>query len=149
MGVRILVVCTGNSCRSQMVEAFLKSFDPTLEVFSAGIAPERELTPLTIEVMREVGIDVTQNSPKSVEFFVNQDFDYVITLSDRANKELPVFYGLIKSRWHLLFDDPAEAVGSYEQRREVYRRVRDEIRFGFESFYRTQILGEQACGCLP
>jgi len=130
-----------------MAEAILRSFDKEIEVVSAGIIPESEVSPLTIEVLKEIGIDVSGNRPKSVMEFISHDFDYVFTLSEQANKELPRFEGTIKNRWHLLFDDPAEATGSYLDRLAVYRRVRDEIHESFDSFYRTQIKGERGSCC--
>jgi len=133
--MRILILCTGNSCRSQMAEAFLRSFDPTLEVFSAGTEPAPQVHPKTVEVMREVGIDLSKAHPKSVERFTDQQFDYVITVCDSAKETCPVFTGEVRHRLHFDFDDPAEAVGTEEEVLSTFRRVRNEIREEFSKLY--------------
>ncbi len=132
---RILILCTGNSCRSQMAEGFLKSFDPTLEVHSAGTQPALRVHPVAIAVMKEVGIDLTRSFPKSVDEFIKQSFDYVITVCDNAKETCPVFVGMVKKRLHVGFDDPAEARGTDDEVLAVFRRVRDEIRQEFSTFH--------------
>lgn len=131
----ILILCTGNSCRSQMAEGFLRSFDPELEVHSAGTMPAASVHPLAIRVMQEVGIDISGNQPKSVEVFLSKPIDYVVTVCDGANESCPVFAGEVRHRLHIGFDDPAAATGSEEAVLDVFRRVRDEIRDGFRSFF--------------
>ena len=132
--MRILILCTGNSCRSQMAEGFLKSFNPELEVVSAGTNPSSEVHPKAIEVMRESFIDISHNKPKHVETFLNQSFDYVITVCGGANESCPAFTGTVKHRLHIGFDDPAEATGTEKEILSEFRRVRDEIKNDFFKF---------------
>ena len=123
---RVLILCTGNSARSQMAEGLLRRLGGNrFEVFSAGTEPSR-VNPLAIEAMNEVGIDVGGHRSKSVDEFRGQEFDYVITVCDRAKEHCPVFPGRTE-RIHWSFDDPAEAVGERGERLAVFRRVRDEI----------------------
>lgn len=136
---KILILCTGNSCRSQMAEGFLKSFDSTLEVHSAGTKPAERVHPKAVTVMQEVGIDLSGNRPKMVDRFLGQPFDYVITVCDHARETCPVFTGKVKHRLHIGFDDPAEATGTEDEIYAVFRRVRDEIRENFRQFYSEQI----------
>ncbi len=133
--MKILVLCTGNSCRSQMAEGFLKAFDSKLEVVSAGTKPGNEVHPLAIEVMREEGVDLSNNKPKNVSDFLNQLFDYVITVCGGAKESSPLFTGKVKNRIHIGFDDPAEAVGNQEFIRSEFIRIRDEIKSDFLKFY--------------
>ncbi len=140
---KILILCTGNSCRSQMAEGFLKSFDPTLEVYSAGTAPAERVHPKAVQVMAEEGIDIRKNYPKSVDQFIDQSFDYVITVCDAAKESCPVFTGNVKHRLHIGFEDPAEATGTEEEILAVFRKVRDEIKRDFRRFYKDVIQKEQ------
>ncbi|MDP4289728.1 MAG: arsenate reductase ArsC [Bacteroidota bacterium] len=133
--MRILILCTGNSCRSQMAEGFMKSFDSRLEVHSAGTNPAKHANPFAVAAMNEVGIDISHNYPKSVDLFLSDSFDYVITVCDNAKETCPVFFGKVKNRLHMGFEDPAEAKGSFEEVIPDYRKVRDEIREGFHAFY--------------
>ena len=137
--MRILILCTGNSCRSQMAEGFLGSIDPRLEVFSAGTNPAPAVNPFAVAVMKEAGIDISQNRPKSVDLFLDEPFDFVITVCGGAKETCPAFMGNVKNRLHIGFDDPADAVGSAEEVIPVFRKVRDEIRSGFNSFYLDRI----------
>ncbi len=136
---KILVLCTGNSCRSQMAEGFLKSFDAHLQVYSAGTNPSAEVHPKAIQVMREVGIDISRGKPKRVDQFLKDSFDYVITVCDDARETCPVFLGKVKNRLHIGFEDPALASGTEEEVLAVFRRVRDEIKSAFYELYRTKI----------
>ncbi|MEK7671902.1 MAG: arsenate reductase ArsC [Bacteroidota bacterium] len=138
-GVRVLILCTGNSCRSQIAEGFLQSFDAALEVHSAGTQPASQVNPKAIAVMREVGIDLSGNHPKLVDQFLDQPFDYVITVCDHAKETCPVFTGKVKHQLHIGFDDPAEATGTEQEILATFRRVRDEIREQFHQFYLQQI----------
>ena len=138
----ILVLCTGNSCRSQMAEGFLRSFDPELDVQSAGTVPASEVHPLAVQVMREKGIDLSANRPKKVDEFLARPFDYVITVCDGAKESCPLFTGNVKHRMHIGFDDPAAATGSGDEVLALFRRVRDEIEARFGRFYRETIRGE-------
>jgi arsenate reductase len=140
MSKRILILCTGNSCRSQMAEGFLKSFDPSLEVFSAGTKSAPKVSSKAIRVMNDIGIDLSKKFPKTVDQFLSQSFDYVITVCDNAKESCPIFIGNVKHRLHIGFDDPADATGSEEEILAVFRRVRDEIKKGFYHFYLENIL---------
>lgn len=135
MEKRILILCTGNSCRSQMAEGFLKSFDSELEVYSAGTNPSKQVHPKAIQVMKEVGIDLSQNYPKMVDKFLNESFDFVITVCDNAKETCPVFIGKVGKQLHIGFEDPADATGTEEEILSVFRKVRDEIKRDFYSFY--------------
>lgn len=135
----ILILCTGNSCRSQMAEGFLKSFDHALEVHSAGTNPSSRVHPKAIQVMQELGIDIGGGYPKNVDRFLDRAFDYVITVCDNARETCPVFMGEVKETLHLGFDDPAEARGSEKEILFEFRRIRDEIRERFQQFYNDKI----------
>ena len=132
---KILILCTGNSCRSQMAEGFLKSFNSELEVFSAGTIPAEKVNPNSVIVMDEVGIDISSQFPQNVDEFVDQSFDYVITVCDNAKEVCPVFSGEVKHQVHLPFDDPADATGTEQEVLAVYKRVRVEIKEEFTKFY--------------
>ena len=124
---RVLILCTGNSARSQMAEGLLRDLaGDRLEVASAGVSPT-QVRPEAIAVMRELGIDISRHRSKSVDEFAGQQFDYVITVCDNANEQCPVFPGNTR-RIHWSFDDPAEAEGDEQSRLAIFRRVRDEIR---------------------
>lgn len=137
--MRILILCTGNSCRSQMAEWFLRSLDPSLTVTSAGTRPAASVHPKAIAVMLEIGIAMPGAHPKSVDGFLHETFDYAITVCDDARESCPVFTGRVRHRLHIGFDDPAEIAGTEEQIMGGFRRVRDEIRERFTAFYREQI----------
>lgn len=139
MKKRILILCTGNSCRSQMAEGFLKSFDPELEVFSAGTFPASRVSTHAIKVMNELGIDISKGYPKDVSTFLNYSFDYVITVCDNAKEACPVFHGNVKKQIHIGFDDPADATGTEEEILSVYRKARDEIKTDFYKLYKEEI----------
>jgi len=137
--MKILILCTGNTCRSQMAEGFLKAIDPTLKVYSAGTEPGKKVHPVAIEVMKEKGVDLSGGVPKPVENFIKIPFDYVITVCDGARENCPVFTGEVKHRLHIGFDDPAEATGNEEEIKAVFIRVRDEIERDFTKFYKENI----------
>lgn len=139
MKKKILILCTGNSCRSQMAEGLLKSFDENLEVFSAGTNPSNQVHPKAVKVMKELGIDLSKNYPKKVDQFLSDDFDYVITVCDNAKESCPVFLGKVKNQLHIGFEDPAEATGTDEEILNEFRRIRDEIKRDFYEFYQKQI----------
>jgi arsenate reductase (thioredoxin) len=122
-----------------MAEGFLRSFDPRLEVFSAGTAPATRVHPRAIAIMKEAGIDISTHSPKIVDQFISLPFDYVITVCDNAKERCPIFSGTVKHRLHIGFDDPADAFGTDEEIMMEFRRVRDEIRDGFGKFYEDNI----------
>ena len=135
----VLILCTGNSCRSQMAEGFLRSFDKSLDVFSAGTKPAASVHPLAVKVMREEWIDISTHTPKSVDEFLNRAFDYVITVCDGARESCPLFVGKVEHRLHIGFEDPAEATGSKEEVLAVFRRVRNEINLQFRQFYNESL----------
>lgn len=139
MTKRILILCTGNSCRSQMAEGFLKSFNKNLEVYSAGTKPAEKVNPFAIKAMKEVGIDISNGTAENVDKYLNQSFDYVITVCDNAKETCPVFMGKVSHRLHIGFDDPADAVGTEEEVMPVYHRVRDEIKRDFFEFYKKEM----------
>jgi arsenate reductase len=132
--MKVLILCTGNSCRSQMAQGFLKSYHPDWEVLSAGTKPAERVNPNAIKVMAEKGIDITDEHPKLVDQFIAEEFDYVVTVCGHAQEVCPVFIGKVKHRLHIGFDDPADAVGTEEEILPVYRRVRDEISARFSGF---------------
>ena len=132
--MRVLILCTGNSCRSQMAHGFLQSFSRNLEVHSAGTIPAERVNPKAIEVMKEVGIDLSGHRPKSVEIYLNDEWDYVITVCGGANDSCPVFTSKVKHRLHIGFDDPSDAIGTDEYVMKEFRRVRDEIQMKFKEF---------------
>ena len=136
---KILILCTGNSCRSQMAEGFLKSFDTKLKVYSAGTSPSRQVHAKAIEVMNIVGIDISDAYPKHVDEFTNNSFYYVITVCGDAKENCPLFTGKVKHRFHIGFDDPAEATGTKDEILSVFKRVRDEIKNDFLNFYNNHI----------
>ena len=139
MKKKILILCTGNSCRSQIAEGFLKSFNYNLEVFSAGTKPAEKVNPFAVKVMQEIGIDISNGIAENVDKYLPQSFDYVITVCDNAKETCPVFIGKVKHRLHIGFDDPADAVGSDDEVLPVYRRVRDEIKKEFYEFYESNL----------
>lgn len=136
---RILVLCTGNSARSQMAEGFLKSLDPRLEVHSAGTHPAPRVNPFAIEAMKEVSIDISGGKPKNVDQFLSQSFDYVITVCGEADESCPNFRGKVGKRVHIGFPDPAKATGTDAAKLAVFRTVRDDIRARFRDYYEKEI----------
>lgn len=133
--MKILILCTGNSCRSQMAEGFLQSFDKNIEVRSAGTHPASKINNRVFEVMAEAGIDMTRHYPKSVDRYINEEWDYVITVCDNAKETCPVFTGKVKNRLHIPFDDPSHFTGSDMFILNEFRRIRDEIKDQFLKFY--------------
>lgn len=124
---RVLFLCTGNSCRSHMAEGWLRKLGgAAFEVFSAGSKPAGHVHPLAIQAMQEVGVDISRHRSKSLEEFIGQPFDYVITVCDNAREACPAFPGAA-NQLHWGFDDPAHAPGTEEKKRRVFRRVRGEI----------------------
>jgi len=137
--MRILILCTGNSCRSQMAEGFLKSFDTNMHVRSAGTSPSGQVHPKAVQVMAEAGIDISGGKPENVDQYLDETWDYVITVCDNAKETCPFFSGKVKHRLHMGFEDPAEATGKEAEILAVFRRVRDEIKRDFYNFYRLQL----------
>ncbi|HNW90058.1 MAG TPA: arsenate reductase ArsC [Bacteroidales bacterium] len=135
--MKILIICTGNTCRSQMAEGFLRSFDPKLEVFSAGTRAEQKVNPFAVKAMAETGIDISKQYPKQVDIFLNENFDYVITVCNGAKEVCPLFTGRVHHRMHMGFEDPANAKGTEKAIMEVYRKVRDQMKEQFYTFYQS------------
>ena len=133
--IKVLILCTGNSCRSQMAHGFLQSFDKSLTVCSAGTQASGKLNEKAVAVMKEVGVDISHHTSDSVEKYLNEEWDYVITVCGGANESCPAFLGKVKNRLHIGFDDPSHATGSDDYIWSEFRRVRDEIKEGFYNFY--------------
>lgn len=135
---RVLILCTGNSARSQMAEGLLRHFGgDEFEVESAGVISSF-VRPQAIEAMREIGIDISNHRSKSVDEFAGQEFDFVITVCDNAKENCP-FFPASAERIHWSFDDPAEATGSEVEHLAVFRRVRDEIGKRLKEFIQEKI----------
>lgn len=117
-----------------MAEVFLKSFDSSLEVYSAGTFPAKKVHPKAVQVMKEVGLDISNHSPKLVGDFLDKEFDYVITVCDDARQTCPAFLGKVTHRLHYGFEDPADAKGSDEEVTEKFREIRDQIETKFLEF---------------
>lgn len=125
---RVLILCTGNSARSQMAEGLLRrDAGEFYEVESAGVEPGI-VRPEAVEAMNEIGIDISEHRSKSADEFLGQHFDYIITVCDNAKETCPVFPGNAQRIHHSFEDPPPSTVGSYETRLTIFRRVRDEIR---------------------
>ncbi len=130
---KILVLCTGNSCRSQIAEGYLKNFaGDKADVYSAGIETHG-VNPVAIEVMKEDGIDISHQTSNNVNEYRNIDFDFIITVCDNAKEECPVFPSIAK-KFHKNFADPAKATGTQEEIKKQFRKVRDEIKNYCEKF---------------
>lgn len=137
MTMRVLILCTGNSARSQMAEGLLRhEGGEFFEVFSAGTKPTR-VRPEAITVMRELGIDIASQRSKSLDEFAGQEFDYVITVCDNAKEICPIFPAKTQ-RIHWSIEDPAAVAGTEEQRLAAFRRIRDELREHLRGFVQRQ-----------
>jgi arsenate reductase (thioredoxin) len=137
--MKILILCTGNSCRSQMAHGFMESFDKRMTIRSAGTEAAGKVNEHAIAVMKEIGIDITHHTSDQVEMYLGEEWDYVITVCGGANENCPAFSGKVKNRLHIGFDDPSDATGTNEYVRSEYIRVRDEIREGFYNLYKKEI----------
>lgn len=122
-----------------MAEGYLKSFDPSLDVSSAGTKPAGSVNPNSIKVMYEEGIDISKNKTNDVNEFIDKPFDFVITVCDNAKEVCPDFTGKIKNRIHLSIIDPADAKGTEEYILDEYRKVRNELKKIFKQLYLTKI----------
>jgi arsenate reductase len=122
-----------------MAQGFLQSFDKNIEVHSAGVEPASKVSSKAIKVMAEEGINISTHYPKSVDKYIKEDWDYVITVCDHANETCPVFPGKVKHRLHMGFEDPGNAKGTEEFIWSEFRMVRDEIKDGFYKFYLENI----------
>ena len=137
--MKILVLCTGNSCRSQMAHGFLQSFDKRLKVFSAGTEPAVRINSTAVKVMKEAGIDISHHSPKNVDIYLSEVWDYVISVCDDANEKCPVFPGKVRHRLHMGFEDPSKTRGSYTEIMNSFYDIRNEIRDEFYKLYESEI----------
>jgi arsenate reductase len=134
---RILILCTGNSCRSHMAEGILRAAaGDMVEVHSAGSNPAGYVHPQAIAALAEIGLDISGHTSKHMNEFLDRDIDTVITVCGHADQACPVFPGQVH-RYHWPFDDPAHAVGTDEEIAAEFRRVRDEIKVAFEDYART------------
>ena len=122
-----------------MAHGFLQSFDNRLDVYSAGTKPAEKVNPMAVKVMGEMGIDLSTHSPKSVNLYTGQEWDYVITVCGGASESCPMFTGEVKNRLHIGFDDPSEAIGTQEFINSEFHRVRDEIKARFYEFYLNEL----------
>jgi len=130
---KVLILCTGNSCRSQMAEGLISNFFPEMEVYSAGTKPEK-VNPYAIKAMGEIGIDISDNVSNHADEYAHIDFDYVFTVCDNA-KEICPTYPNAKKLIHNSFSDPADATGTEQEQLKVYVVVRDELATYFKSFF--------------
>lgn len=137
--MKILILCTGNSCRSQMAHGFMQSFDPRMTVCSAGTQAAGKLNAGAVAAMQEIGIDISHHTSDQVDKYLNDEWDYVITVCGGANEVCPAFLGKVKHRLHMGFDDPSHVTGTDEYVKSEFRRVRDQIKEGFYQLYLNDI----------
>lgn len=138
---RVLILCTGNSCRSQMAEALWESAGSGhWQAESAGSRPSGYVHPLAVEAMRELDMDLSSHTSKSLDQFRGETFDVVVTVCDNAKESCPVFPGAVEVL-HWPFDDPADATGTPEEQLRVFRRVRDEIKDRIQSWLNARSQG--------
>ena len=140
--MKILILCTGNSCRSQMAQGFLQSFDKNIEVYSAGTFPAARINSTAVKVMAESGIDISRHQPKNIDKYINDKWDFVITVCDDANETCPVFAGKVKHRLHMGYEDPSIKTGTEEFILSEFRRIRDKIKADFFRLYLEKIKPE-------
>ena len=133
----VLILCTGNSCRSQMAEGLLSYFSPNTKVYSAGTKPEK-VNPFAIKAMAEIGIDISQNTSNHVDEYTHIDFDYVFTVCDNAKEICPI-YPKAKQMIHHSFPDPADAKGTEQEQLKVYVEVRDQLSDYFKAFAKNKL----------
>ena len=137
--MKVLILCTGNSCRSQMAHGFLQSFDSRLTVCSAGTEASGRLNLSAVKVMAEAGIEISHHTSDQVDQYLAEEWDYVITVCGGANEACPAFMGKVKKRLHIGFDDPSHATGTPEFIESEFIRVRDEIKNSFYNLYINEI----------
>ena len=134
---KILVLCTGNSCRSQMAEGLLLYFSSNIKVYSAGTKPEK-VNPFAIKAMAAIGIDISKNTSNHVDEYTDIDFDYVFTVCDNAKEICPI-YPNAKQMIHHSFSDPADAKGTEKEQLKVYFEVRNQLRDYFKTFAENEL----------
>ena len=137
--LKILLLCTGNSCRSQMAQGLLASFSSNSKVYSAGTKPEK-VNPFAIKAMNAIGIDISENTSNHVDEYIDIDFDYVFTVCDYAKDICPI-YPKAKHMIHNSFVDPADATGSDKEQLKVYIQVRNQLSTYFKAFSENNKLG--------
>ena len=137
---KVLILCTGNSCRSQMAEGLLASFSSNTKVYSAGTKPEK-VNPFAIKAMAEIGIDISKNTSNHVNEYIAIDFDYVFTVCDNAKEICPI-YPKAKQMIHKSFMDPANARGTEKEQLKVYIQVRDQISDYFKAFAKNNLVNK-------
>ena len=137
--MKILILCTGNSCRSQMAHGFMQSFDKNIIVRSAGTAATGKINEKAIAVMKEAGIDISHHTSDKIDKYLGEDWDYVITVCNEANEVCPYFPGRVKHRLHVGFEDPSKVSGSDEYIWSEFCRVRNEIKGAFYKLYKSEI----------
>ena len=138
--MKVLILCTGNSCRSQMAHGFMKSFDARMQVESAGTKAAGRLDAGAVKAMAEIGIDISGHTSDAVKKYLGEEWDYVVTVCGGANESCPAFIGKVKHRIHIGFDDPSHVEGTQEFIDSEFRRVREQIREGFYNLYKNDIL---------
>lgn len=138
--MKVLILCTGNSCRSQMAHGFLQSFDERIDVQSGGTEASGKLNQKAVKAMDEINIDISQHTSDHVKTFLDQEWDYVVTVCGGANESCPTFVGEVKNRLHIGFDDPSHATGTEKFIWNEFIRVRDEIKARFYQLYLDDIL---------
>lgn len=137
--MKVLILCTGNSCRSQMAHGFLQSFDKNITVRSAGTNASGSINGKAVRAMKEIGIDISRHTSDPVEKYLGEEWDYVITVCGGANENCPAFSGKVKNRLHIGFDDPSHVIGKDEFIWSEFIRVRDEVKEEFYTFYLENI----------
>lgn len=148
--MKVLILGTANSCCSQMAHGFLQSFDKKLEVYSGGTKPAAKVNAKAVEMMKEVGIDISSHVPTHVNNYLNQEWDYVISVCGGKNEDCPAFTGRVGKRMRINFNYPSDdAIGSPKLTDSEFRSMRDEIRNAFARFYITEIRKEELpkCSC--
>ena len=134
---KVLILCTGNSCRSQMAEGLLSYFSANTKVYSAGTNPEK-VNPYAIKAMAKMGIDISKNTSNHADEYANIDFDYVFTVCDNAKEICPI-YPKAKQLLHHSFIDPADATGTEKEQLKVYIQVRNQLRDYFKAFAKDEL----------
>lgn len=137
--MKVLILCTGNSCRSQMAHGFLQSFDENISVYSAGTEASGKLNEGAVKAMAEIGMDISNHTSDSVDKYLGEEWDYVITVCGGANEACPAFMGKVKTRLHIGFDDPSHATGTDEFIWSEFIRIRDDIKTAFYKLYVDEI----------
>jgi arsenate reductase (thioredoxin) len=138
--MKVLILCTGNSCRSQMAHGLLQAMDMDLVVRSAGTRPSGYVHPLAVKVMAELGLDISGHVSTHVDKYLDEPWDYVITVCGDAEENCPVFPGRVGQRLHIGFEDPAHCQGDEAVCLPFFREIRDQIRERFTVFYQDHVL---------